>query len=238
MVREGRKRCSVKRHRNVYTRGGSGSRNPFSCTVTRTRLSRVLEDWFSSGAFVILSSTSSSQNFLVPRTPAREKDKEDRPSGACLHPWRDFRAARVLAERLTFAFSEWGTAGESRRRSTKCHRSSTTANAKVSPSLLRFFTTFWPVKQRKVCSRDRGKHHALKRRAAHSAEKGGGGLSPSNCHKRTYVFDREKILTTSLNNLARGCKVMGYVFSRVYKKIGFSWSRKINVGRRCYKDIV
>lgn len=74
---EGRKRCSVKRHRNVYTRGGSGSRNPFSCTVTRTRLSRVLRDWFSSGAFVILSSTSSSQNFLVPRTPGREEDKED-----------------------------------------------------------------------------------------------------------------------------------------------------------------
>lgn len=73
----GERRCSVKRHRNVYTRGGSGSRNPSSCTVTRTRLSRVLEDWFSSGAFVILSSTSSSQNFLVPRTPAREKDKED-----------------------------------------------------------------------------------------------------------------------------------------------------------------
>ena len=63
---------------------------------------------------------------------------------------------------------------------------------------------------------------------------------PSNCHEnvRTNVFDREKILTTSLNNLVRGCKVMGYVFSRVYKKIGFSWSRKINVGRRCYKDIV
>lgn len=78
----------------------------FSCTVTRTRLSRVLQDWFSSGAFVILSSTSSSQNFLVPRTPGREKDKED-PSGACLHPSRDFRAAWVLAERLTFAFSEW-----------------------------------------------------------------------------------------------------------------------------------
>lgn len=74
---DGRESCTVKRHRNVYTRGGSGSRNPFSCTVTRTRLSRVLEDWFSSGAFVILSSTSSSQNFLVPRTPAREKDKED-----------------------------------------------------------------------------------------------------------------------------------------------------------------
>lgn len=91
-----------------------------------------------------------------------------------------------------------------------------------------------------MCSRDRGKHHALKRRAAHSGEKGGGDLSPSNCHEnvRTNVFDREKILTTSLNNLVRGCKVMGYVFSRVYKKIGFSWSRKINVGRRCYKDVV
>lgn len=115
----------------MYTRGGSGSRNPFSCTVTRTRLSRVLEDWFSSGAFVILSSTSSSQNFLVPRTPAREKDKEDTVRGACLHPSRDFRAARVLAERLTFAFSEWSTAGSQgiARRSTKCRRPSHRANA-------------------------------------------------------------------------------------------------------------
>lgn len=236
-MREGRKRCSVKRHRNVYTRGGSGSRNPFSCTVTRTRLSRVLEDWFSSGAFVILSSTSSSQNFLVPRTPAREKDKEDRPSGACLHPWRDFRAARVLAERLTFAFSEWGTAGESRRRSTKCHRSSTTANAKVSPSPSLFHDFLTGQTTQSVLSRSGQTPCIETSRGALGRER---RRRPSNCHEnvRTNVFDREKILTTSLNNLVRGCKVMGYVFSRVYKKIGFSWSRKINVGRRYYKDIV
>lgn len=53
------------------------------------------------------------------------------PSGACLHPSRDFRAARVLAERLTFAFSEWSTAGSQgiARRSTKCRRPSHRANA-------------------------------------------------------------------------------------------------------------
>lgn len=69
-----------------------------ACSETGSRVARL-----SSSRPRLPRKTSS-----FPELRAERKIKRI-PSGACLHPSRDFRAAGVLAERLTFAFSEWST---------------------------------------------------------------------------------------------------------------------------------
>ena len=106
-----RKVDTVKSHRNAYIQAGGSGKNSFFLHGERERrtrwLSRVLEETgfrvsrLSSSRPRLSRETSSSVY-----TPGHDGDKED-PPGACLHPFRDFRATGVLAERLTFAFSEW-----------------------------------------------------------------------------------------------------------------------------------